>query len=507
MTRDQMQRDPSNTFIAGSFSDARSYALMSTSVNDDDASKAGHPKSDKAVVPQDRSVVIEAAVSTIRDFSEDSINFTTSTLRKCKHQVLKPYWGLLIFIGWRVFRHDVASARHLGIHIFNFLYPCLLILLLLYTYMYEVVACEWKLNITKDTKILTTLRPVSTTTKNATNITTFATPFLTIVPAKVPTHIINHSPQPCEHIITTYLIPNILHFIAYALGFYFFRIQDNEQLYAMMEKVFLQADHMQGGSSSQQRLVVKTKRFLVCGSVWVSMTLGLQVLYVWAFDFPQLAIFEAYGPVFNWTTFAIELVGRVILNSVILAVVMNYSMQCEMVMFYLRGLTLRLQEKSTDIKTAMKDILLLRQSLGLLNGTISKMTSLVLVILAELTVIGFSILAVNAYDIPKVWTYRSVFPVVWALMLGFPLFQAARVNSVCLRLRKISLEMRVFGYKNSSLLELDSFLQFVHCTKLKAKLFHIPILPSYIISFCILTSFIFLILFQTNSIGPKNYFV
>lgn len=61
-----------------------------------------------------------------------------------------------------------------------------------------------------------------------------------------------------------------------------------------------------------------------------------------------------FRPVFNWTTFAIELVGRVILNSVILAVVMNYSMQCEMVMFYLRGLTLRLQEKSTDIKTAMK---------------------------------------------------------------------------------------------------------------------------------------------------------
>lgn len=86
-------------------------------------------------------------------------------------------------------------------------------------------------------QILTTLRPVSTTTNNATNITTLATPFLTIVPAKVPTHIINHSPQPCEHIITTYLIPNILHFIAYALGFYFFRIQDNEQLYAMMEKV------------------------------------------------------------------------------------------------------------------------------------------------------------------------------------------------------------------------------------------------------------------------------
>ena len=45
------------------------------------------------------------------------------------------------------------------------------------------------------------------------------------------------SPEPCEHIVTTYLIPNILHFMAYIMGLYYFRIQDNEQMYAMMEKV------------------------------------------------------------------------------------------------------------------------------------------------------------------------------------------------------------------------------------------------------------------------------
>lgn len=71
MTRNQMQRDPSNTFIAGSFSDARSYALMSASVNDDDASKAGYPKSDEAVVPQGRYVVIEAAVSAVNSIAEE----------------------------------------------------------------------------------------------------------------------------------------------------------------------------------------------------------------------------------------------------------------------------------------------------------------------------------------------------------------------------------------------------------------------------------------------------
>nr|KAG5690970.1 hypothetical protein BaRGS_027289 [Batillaria attramentaria] len=285
-------------------------------------------------------------------------------------------------------------------------------------------------------------------------------------------------PQPCEHIVTTYLIPNILHFIAYVMGLYYFRIQDNEQMYAMMEKVFLQANPIQGGSSSQQKLVTKIRVFLACGSVWVLMTLVLQALYVWAFNFPRLEIFITYGLTFHWVTFSIELLGRVVFNSVIVAVVVNYVTQCQMVMSYVKGITLRLQEKSSDIKNAFK-------SLSLLNGIIAKMTSLVMVILAELTVIGVSILALNEYDVAK----------------------ASRVNSVCLRLKKISLEMRVFGYKSSSLLELDSFLQFVHCTRLKAKLFHIPILPSYIIAFTILACFIFLILIQTSIVGPKNYIV
>ena len=44
-------------------------------------------------------------------------------------------------------------------------------------------------------------------------------------------------PAACEHILTTYVVPNILHFVAFFLGVYHFRIQENEQMYALMEKV------------------------------------------------------------------------------------------------------------------------------------------------------------------------------------------------------------------------------------------------------------------------------
>ena len=59
----------------------------------------------------------------------------------------------------------------------------------------------------------------------------------------------------CQHLITTYVIPNFLHFIAYVIGFVYFRLHDNEQLYALMEKVFLQATPLQGRMVSQSNMI------------------------------------------------------------------------------------------------------------------------------------------------------------------------------------------------------------------------------------------------------------
>lgn len=56
----------------------------------------------------------------------------------------------------------------------------------------------------------------------------------------------------------------------------------------------------------------------------------------------------------HWTLFTIELLGIMVLNSVNLAVISNYITQCEMIIFYVKGVTLRLEEKSMDLMAAMK---------------------------------------------------------------------------------------------------------------------------------------------------------
>ena len=41
----------------------------------------------------------------------------------------------------------------------------------------------------------------------------------------------------CHHLFGSYIVPDLLYFIAYIIGLYHFRFQDCEGLYALMEKV------------------------------------------------------------------------------------------------------------------------------------------------------------------------------------------------------------------------------------------------------------------------------
>lgn len=43
----------------------------------------------------------------------------------------------------------------------------------------------------------------------------------------------------CGHIVTMYVIPDILHCAAFMIGFIYFRTTEGEQMYSLMEKVFI----------------------------------------------------------------------------------------------------------------------------------------------------------------------------------------------------------------------------------------------------------------------------
>jgi hypothetical protein len=130
--------------------------------------------------------------------------------------------------------------------------------------MYDFKTCQGKLNIAYDTHLETT-KLITNMPHNTTSFSLITTPnstkkivfdyFHTSTYQSIlsQNHTINAAAdtnkltnnnkdikkQQCGHVITTYLLPSLMHLAAYILGFVYFRINENEQLYALMEKVFL----------------------------------------------------------------------------------------------------------------------------------------------------------------------------------------------------------------------------------------------------------------------------
>ena len=60
---------------------------------------------------------------------------------------------------------------------------------------------------------------------------------ITFVPIRTAGPVWKPAVTECTHIVSTYVVPNVLHFMAFSIGFYMFRIQENEGLHALIEKV------------------------------------------------------------------------------------------------------------------------------------------------------------------------------------------------------------------------------------------------------------------------------
>jgi hypothetical protein len=149
------------------------------------------------------------------------------------------------------------------------------------------------------------------------------------------------------YIVTTYLVPSFLHFVSYLIGFIYFRINDSEQLYALMEKVFL-AVNQTFKQVSQDKVIKRLKMFIFLGLVWIIMEMSVQVLYRAAFGIEK-SVFKPY-----WLSIFLEALSLIIVNSIFVAVVINHATQCEMILFYVNEIKTRLEEKSISLKEAMQ---------------------------------------------------------------------------------------------------------------------------------------------------------
>ncbi len=87
---------------------------------------------------------------------------------------------------------------------------------------------------------------------------------------------------------------------------------------------------------------------MVFGVLWVLLAMSMQILSRLAFGVEQ----DNLEPL--WLFLILEAFGLVIMNSIYLAIVINHSTQCEMIIFYVNEIRTRLEEKSVTLKDAMQ---------------------------------------------------------------------------------------------------------------------------------------------------------
>eukprot|EP00112_Aurelia_sp_Birch-Aquarium-sp1_P020913 Seg550.9_Seg550.7 transcript_id=Seg550.9_Seg550.7/GoldUCD/mRNA.D3Y31 product="hypothetical protein" pseudo=true protein_id=Seg550.9_Seg550.7/GoldUCD/D3Y31 len=450
--------------------------------------------------------LLEASDVVIRDQYEGSIhglpygcNIVTSNLQKCKNQMIFPYYKMLSLIAWRPFAANTVRFQCFWSFI-NFLYPVFIIALLMVWYIARVWTCQGRLSMdqSKPTVAPTTIIPTTITpTPNATN-------WSSLIPAQR----LNKSESPigppaslkptnCHHLFGTYIVPDILYFIAYIIGFYHFRVQESEGLCALMEKVYLQ-------STNPQQITRMLRLNLYIGFLWLLLSTGLSVYFHYVFGLASTTGIHHRHKIAQYGVAAMLVVAECAANCVIISVVISHGSQCQLLKYYLDGIMNRLEEKSTELRFIMKDILDVRQNLARINGLLAFNTACVVFNISLMALVGFILLVTNRLNEPDLWIYRSCFFILWTAILAISVIQPARFTANGERLKDTALVIRVFGYHTHTQLDIDSFLNFLNLVDLKAKLFTIPVKPPYLWGVVVIATQVMILVVQMGDFVPDN---
>lgn len=443
--------------------------------------------------------VVHVDISDIN--GEGDVSYVPLSLRKCKRTIIAPYSCLLSFIGWRPWFQESLSRRSSFWKYFNCIYPAVIMGLIITHYFFQVLNCQGKFNIHKDVQPSPT-PPIPQVVNMRGNCSWGIVTFVCHAQYVVDSIDLEMNRQVndfCQHIIPTYVIPSFVHFLAFAYGFYHFRLVECEQLFSLMERVFLQCHTT---PSLQNALIRNSRLFFIASLIWLLFQVGLEILY--CISFPQKRL-EIWGIQYKNVLLGIKMLSLILVQGVNVAVSINYCIQCETLILYIKGICWRLHEKSIEIKSAMHEILGVREYISLLNGNVAKMMAFGILNFAELTILGTALLFLNRNSNEKIISYRVIFPMLWFIALMVPLIQAARLTRIGSKLRQISFETRVFGYQTCSMTELDSFVLFVNGATLRSKLFGMTIRSSTVILTVGLSVFVLLTLMVVDILTVSGY--
>lgn len=166
---------------------------------------------------------------------------------------------ILSAVGWRRIYHNSVSNYFVK-RCINFIYPCIVILILLFLYVVSCYTCKNGTEIVISNSVFP---PLTNVVANSYNNSSYKSG---------PTH--------CQHLISLYFIPYFMHLMAYMYALYLFRFKSSEHIDALMEMAFVQAAKRQTSIMLQNSILLHLRSiFFVC-VFWQILMVMEQVVYI-----------------------------------------------------------------------------------------------------------------------------------------------------------------------------------------------------------------------------------
>ncbi|KAL6432901.1 hypothetical protein ACFW04_006327 [Cataglyphis niger] len=391
----------------------------------------------------------------VDEITEDYENFisTSAILHYCKHKILRPYLRLLSVMGLRPTSSD-DSDHFLQCSILANLHTFQVTIFICIGYVLQYMAC-FRRDRGFCYKILVQEQNID-----------------------------GKEPSCYGNVIFSYLIPSILHLVAYLYTIYLFRVKENEQLQNLMERAFLLSSNPIN-RGNQKRLVHILWLFIALSIVWMItalITVNIQmakgnITFQWVENSPyQLK-----------TTLKVLLVVCTLWHDMIQGtIITSYCLQGQLLMSHLYFLRGKLLQHILLPIDWMRDIDEFKKLLKYFNDGLGPAVCIYTIVNLSWATVGiiwlFQYYINDANDMYPI-TYVNVMNIVlWILISIAPFIQAARLTNACSMIRAVGHEIRIrpFVYQTTPGEDLDSILLYTSSLKMSAKLFRIPIKGRYL---------------------------
>jgi hypothetical protein len=402
---------------------------------------------------------------------------TGEAIADCDRYVLRYYRLVLKLVGWIHFRRYPG----LPLKVLRWIYVMVLTLMIFITFAIQIAICYQR----DGFRIMLSPSQSNVTTCDADN-----------------------------HVVMT-IVLDLLLIGSYWFGIYLFSGQgDSEHLFSLVSRTvvkYYQLEDRQKVGTIRKIITV----YLGAGLLWIILSFSARLLQGIGLGlFPAEYTLEVHwGDTIVPLTVQIVLgvvclLGFVLFDLVYLAAVINYAIQSEFNIQFVRAICqLVTQKKYSKLDLAIKDIGEAKSYLDLLNGRTAFIVALVLFNFGSGAIAGFIALnTLSNVDATTRISYGLALTAVglgtffWLALAIAPFIQASRLTSVysILKQTATSIRTRPFQYADTAQLDLDSYTIYTLASHMRAKLFGVPIYPWALYGGVSLVLFVMLLLIQND---------